>query len=154
MISNGDDKLCKICSAVNLFPSFISLYNYYNFQLVIHLFTFTLALLSLKHIFTYHLILVLLLLLLLLLPFSHSVMSNSLCPNGPKHTRFPCPSLFPRACPNSCPLSRDVIQLSHPLLAPSPPSFSLSQHQDLFQWVGCSYQVSKILELQLQYQFF
>ena len=27
----------------------------------------------------------------------------------------------------------DAIQLSHPLLSPSPPAFSLSQHQSLFQ---------------------
>ena len=29
----------------------------------------------------------------------------------------------------------DSIQPSHPLLSPSPPSFSLSQHQGLFKWV-------------------
>ena len=29
----------------------------------------------------------------------------------------------------------DAIQPSHPLLSPSPPAFSLSQHQGLFQWV-------------------
>ena len=28
----------------------------------------------------------------------------------------------------------DAIQPSHPLLSPSPPAFSLSQHQGLFQW--------------------
>jgi len=28
----------------------------------------------------------------------------------------------------------DAIQPSHPLLSPSPPAFSLSQHQSLFQW--------------------
>ena len=28
----------------------------------------------------------------------------------------------------------DAIQPSHPLLSPSPPTFSLSQHQGLFQW--------------------
>ena len=28
---------------------------------------------------------------------------------------------------------RDAIQLSHPLLAPSPPAFHLSQHQGLFK---------------------
>ena len=43
----------------------------------------------------------------------------------------------------------DAIQLS-----PSPPTFNLSQHQGLFQWVSSSYQVAKILELQLQYQSF
>ena len=28
----------------------------------------------------------------------------------------------------------DAIQPSHPLLSPSPPTFNLSQHQDLFRW--------------------
>ena len=45
----------------------------------------------------------------------------------------------------------DPIQPSHPLSSPSPPAFSLSQHQGLFQWVGSSHQVIKVLELQLQY---
>ena len=43
----------------------------------------------------------------------------------------------------------DPIQLSHPLLSPSPPAFSLSQGQGLFQWVGSLHQVAKVLELQL-----
>ena len=42
----------------------------------------------------------------------------------------------------------------HPLLPPSPPAFHLSQHEGLFQWVGSSHQVIKVLELQLQHQFF
>ena len=42
----------------------------------------------------------------LLLFFSHLVMSNILWPHGLQHTRFPCPSPSPRACSNSCPLSR------------------------------------------------
>ena len=46
----------------------------------------------------------------------------------------------------------DAIQPSHPLLPPSPPAFSLSQHQSVFQGVGSSYQVVKVLELQLQHQ--
>ena len=48
----------------------------------------------------------------------------------------------------------DAIQLSHPLSPPSPPPFSLSQHQGIFQWVSSSHQVVKVLELQLQHQFF
>ena len=32
----------------------------------------------------------------------------------------------------------DAIQPSHPLSSPSPPTFNLSQHQDLFQWVSSS----------------
>ena len=48
----------------------------------------------------------------------------------------------------------DAIQPSHPLSSPSPPAFNLSQHQGLFQWVGSSHQVAKVLEFQLQYQSF
>ena len=40
---------------------------------------------------------------------------------------------------------RDAIQPSHPLSSPSPPTFSLSQHQDLSQWVSSSHQVTKVL---------
>ena len=47
-----------------------------------------------------------------------------------------------------------VIQPSHPLSSPSPPAFNPSQHQGLFQWVGSSYHVAKVLELQLQHQSF
>ena len=64
--------------------------------------------------------------------FSHSVVSNSLWPHGLQHVRLPCPS-------------------SSPL---SPPVFNLSQHQGLLQWVGSSHQVAKVLEFQLQHQFF
>ena len=42
----------------------------------------------------------------ILLLFSHLVMSNSLWPHGLQHSRFPYPSQSPRACSNSCPLSR------------------------------------------------
>ena len=37
----------------------------------------------------------------------------------------------------------DAIQTSYPLLSPSQPAFSLSQHQDLFKWVSSLYQVAK-----------
>ena len=40
----------------------------------------------------------------------------------------------------------DAIQLSHPLMPSSPSALSLSQDQELFQWVDCSYQETKILE--------
>ena len=46
----------------------------------------------------------------------------------------------------------DAIQPSHPLLAPYPPSFNLSQRQGLFQGVSSSNQVAKVLEFQLQRQ--
>ena len=46
----------------------------------------------------------------------------------------------------------DAIQPSHPLSAPSPPAFSLSQHQGLFLWVSYLHQMAKVLELQFQHQ--
>ena len=48
----------------------------------------------------------------------------------------------------------DAIQPSHPLSSPSPPTFNLSQHEGLFQWVNSLHQVAKVLELQLQHQSF
>ena len=48
----------------------------------------------------------------------------------------------------------DAIQLSHPLSSPSPPAFSLSQNQGLFQWVGSSHLVAKVLKLQHQHKSF
>ena len=47
-----------------------------------------------------------------------------------------------------------VIQLSHSLSSPSPPTFNLSQHQGLFQWVSSLHQVAKVLEFELQHQSF
>ena len=50
----------------------------------------------------------------------------------------------------------DAIQASHPLLSPSPPAFSLSQHQGIFQscFFSSSNQVARVLEFQLQHQSF
>ena len=52
--------------------------------------------------------------------FSHSVMSNSLRPHGPQHTRPPCPSPTPGACSISSPLS----QWCHPTISSSVVPFS------------------------------
>ena len=52
--------------------------------------------------------------------FSHSVMSDSLQPQGLQHARLPCPPLSPGACSNSCPLSR----WCHPTISPSVIPFS------------------------------
>ena len=38
----------------------------------------------------------------------------------------------------------DAIQPSHPLSSPSPPTFNLFQHQDLFKWVSSSHQVARV----------
>ena len=57
----------------------------------------------------------------------------------------------PRVYPNSYPLS----QWCHPTISSSViPAFNLSQHQGLFKCVGFSYQLAKVLELQLQHQSF
>ena len=47
----------------------------------------------------------------------------------------------------------DAIQPSHSLSSPSPPTFNLSQHQGLFQWVSSSHRVAKVLKLQLRQSF-
>ena len=83
--------------------------------------------------------------------FSRSVMSDSLWPHGLQHARLPCPSPTPRACSDSCPLSRwcyPTISSSVVPFSSCPQSF---QHQDLFQWVSSSHQVAKVLELQFQH---
>ena len=67
--------------------------------------------------------------------FSHSVMSDSLWPHEPQHTRLPCPSPTPGVHPNSCPSSRwchptissSVIPLcSDPQSFPASGSFQMS----------------------------
>ena len=55
--------------------------------------------------------------------FSRSVVSNSLRPCGLQPTRLPCPSPFPEACSNSCPLS----QWCHLPFSSCPQSFPTSQ---------------------------
>ena len=52
--------------------------------------------------------------------FSRSVMSNSLWPHELQYSRPPCPSSTPRACSNSCPLSR----WCHPTISSSVIPFS------------------------------
>ena len=61
--------------------------------------------------------------------FSQSVMSHSLWPHEPQHARPPCPSPTPGVYPTHVHWVSDAIQLSHALPSPSPPTFSLSQHQ-------------------------
>ena len=46
--------------------------------------------------------------------------------HGLQHARPPCLSQTPGVYSNSCPVSHDAIQPSHPLLSPSPPAFNLS----------------------------
>ena len=86
--------------------------------------------------------------------FRRSVVSSSLGPHGLQHARPPCPSLSPRACSNSCPLSRWYYPTISSSVAPFSSCLHFSEHQGLFQWVGSSLQVAKSLELQLQHQPF
>ena len=80
--------------------------------------------------------------------FSHSVVSDSLRPHGPQHTRPPCTSQLPGVYPNSCPLSwwchpiisSSVVPFSFcPQSLPASESFSMSQ---LYAWGGQSIGVS------------
>ena len=68
--------------------------------------------------------------------FSRSVMSDSLQPHGLQHTRPPCPHQLPEFTQTHVHWVSDAIQPSHILSSPSPPTFNLSQHQGLFQWVS------------------
>ena len=86
--------------------------------------------------------------------FNHSVVSDSLRPHEPQHTRPPCPSPTPRVYPNLCPLCwwcHPTISYSVILFSLCPQSFPASGS---FQWVSYSHQVAKLLEFQLQYQSF
>ena len=62
--------------------------------------------------------------------FSHSVTSDSLQPHGLQHSRLPCPSVSPRACSNSYPLS----QWCHPTISSS--VIPLSSHLQSFPASG------------------
>ena len=86
--------------------------------------------------------------------FSHQVISDSLWPHGLQHTRFPCPSLPPGVCSNSCPLSLWCYPTISTSVAPSSCCPQSLQHQGLFQWVSSLHQVAEVLELQFQHQSF
>ena len=65
--------------------------------------------------------------------FSHSVLSNSCDPMDCSMTGFPVHHQLPEFAQSHVHRVGDAIQPSHPLSSPSPPAFSLSQHQGLFQ---------------------
>ena len=67
---------------------------------------------------------------------------------------FPVHHQFPELTQTHVHQVGDAIQPSHPLSSPSSPTFNLSQHQGLFQWVSSLHKVAKVLELQLQHQSF
>ena len=70
-------------------------------------------------------------------------------PHESEHARPPCPSSSPGVHSDSHPSS----QWCHPAISSLVVPFSScpnpSQHQSLFQWVNSSYEVAKVLELQL-----
>ena len=78
----------------------------------------------------------------------------TLQPYGLQHARLPYPSLSPRAFLNSY----SLCWWCHPTIptsvAPISSYYQSFQNQGLFQWVGSSHQVAKVLELQLQHQSF
>ena len=85
---------------------------------------------------------------------SGSVVSRSLWPHESQHARPPCPSPTPGVHSNSRPSSQWCL----PAILSSTTPFSSCpnpfQHQRLFQWVNCSHEVAKVLEFQLQHQYF
>ena len=100
--------------------------------------------------------------ILVIAQFSSLVVSDSLWPQGLQHTRFPCPWPTPRACSNSCPLSRwchptisySVIPFSFcPQSFPASGSFPVSQFfASGGQSIGASASAS-VLPINIQYWF-
>ena len=84
-----------------------------------------------------------------MLSFSCSVVSDSFQPLDCSMPGFPVYHHLLELAQTHVHWVSDAIQPSHSLSSPSPPAFSLSQHQGLFQWVSSSNQVAKVLELQL-----
>ena len=83
--------------------------------------------------------------------FSDQVVSDFSWPRGRQHASLPCPLPSPGVRPSSCPLSWGC----HPTISSYAALFSFCLqsfllHQGLFQWVSCSHQVAKVLELQHQ----
>ena len=80
--------------------------------------------------------------------FSHSVVSSSLRPHEPQHTRPPCPSPTPGVHPNPCPLSwwcHPTISYSVVLFSSCPQSFPASdsfQMSQLFTSGGQNIRIS------------
>ena len=86
--------------------------------------------------------------------FSCSVMSDSLRPYGLSMPGLPVHHQLPELAQTHVHRVGGAIQPSHPLSSPSPPTFNLSQHQSVSQWVSSSHQVARVLEFQLQHQSF
>ena len=90
----------------------------------------------------------------ILLLFSHEVVSDSLGPMDCSTPGFPLLHHLLKFARTNVHWVGEAIQPSHPLSSASPPAFSLSQHQALFQGDGSLHQVSKGSELELQHPSF
>ena len=86
--------------------------------------------------------------------YSRSVVSNSLQPMNRNTPGLPVHHQLPEFTQTHVHRVSDAIQPFHPLLSPSAPAPNPSQHQGLFQWLNSSHEVAKVLEFQLQCQFF
>ena len=75
--------------------------------------------------------------------FSHSIMSDSATPWSAARQASLSITNSRRSPKLNVRWVSDAVQPSHPLSSPSPPAFSLSQHQGLFRWVSSSHQVDK-----------
>ena len=82
------------------------------------------------------------------------IMSDSLWPRGLSMPGFPVHQQLPELIQTQVLWVGDAIQASHLLSFPSPPTFNLSQHQGLVQWIPSSHKVTKVLEVQLQHESF
>ena len=70
-----------------------------------------------------------------------------LLPYGLQHARPPVHLRLPEFTQTHVHRVIDAIQPSHPRPSPSPPAFSLFQHQDLFKWVSSLHQVANVSAL-------
>ena len=105
---------------------------------------------------SFHLLFILTFTLIIIIQFSSVTQSClTLCdPMNHSTPGFPVHHQLPEFTQTHVHWVGDAIQPSHLLLSPSSPSLNLSQHQGLFRWVNSSRQAAKVLEFQLQYQFF
>ena len=78
--------------------------------------------------------------------FTHSVLSDSFLPMDCSTPGLPVHHQHPELAQTHVHWVSDTMQPFHPLSSPSPPAFSLSQHQDFFQWASFLHQVAKVLE--------
>ena len=85
-------------------------------------------------------------------PLAHWLIRVRLCgPTDCSTPGLPVHHQFPVFTQTHVRWISDAIQPSHPLSSPSPPTFSLSQHQGLSKWISSSHQVAKVLQFQLQH---